>query len=138
MACDFQQCGICDQQSLRSACTYVQPDQSLCWSLEYSMHVKLLTEHHLGFLSLKRGCTGLSESTLVKIPHCWKTGHHVIYFYPFPAIRNICLLLTCLCSLIAYIANNMDPDTTAPYHWPKFKIISQKCSSKCLLPKLHR
>ena len=28
--CDFQQCGICDQQSLRSACAYAQPDQSLC------------------------------------------------------------------------------------------------------------
>ena len=24
------------------------------------------------FLSLKGGCTGSAESTLVKIPHCWK------------------------------------------------------------------
>ena len=38
--------------------------------IEYSMSVKLLTEHHLEFLSLKGGCTGLSESTLVKMPHC--------------------------------------------------------------------
>ena len=30
------------------------------------MIVKLLTEQHLAFLSLKRGCTGSSESTLVK------------------------------------------------------------------------
>ena len=37
------------------------------------MNVKLLTEHHLEFLSLKGGCTGSSESTLVKIPHCWKS-----------------------------------------------------------------
>ena len=37
------------------------------------MNVKLLTEHHLEFLSLKGGCIGLSESTLVKIPHCWKS-----------------------------------------------------------------
>ena len=37
------------------------------------MSVKLLTEHHLEFLSLKGGCTGLSESTLVKMPHCWKS-----------------------------------------------------------------
>ena len=63
---------MCNQQSLRSACTYVQSDQSLCYSLEYSMSVKLLTEHHLRFISLKGGGTGLSESTLVKIPHCWK------------------------------------------------------------------
>ena len=37
------------------------------------MNVKLLTECHLEFLSLKGGCTGLSESTLVKMPHCWKS-----------------------------------------------------------------
>ena len=37
------------------------------------MIVKLLTEQHLEFLSLKGGCTGLSESTLVKMPHCWKS-----------------------------------------------------------------
>ena len=42
-------------------------------SLEYSMIVKLLTEHHLEFLNLKGGCTGPSESTHVKIPHCWKS-----------------------------------------------------------------
>ena len=64
---------MCDQQSLRSACAYAQSDQSLCLSLKYSMKVKLLTEHHLEFLSLKVGCTGLSEPTLVKMPHCWKS-----------------------------------------------------------------
>ena len=37
------------------------------------MGVMLLTEHHLEFLSLKGGCTGSSESTLVKMPHCWKS-----------------------------------------------------------------
>ena len=37
------------------------------------MSVKLLAEHHLEFLCLKRGCKGSSESTLVKIPHCWKS-----------------------------------------------------------------
>ena len=30
------------------------------------MIVKLLTEHHLEFISLKGGCTGSSESTHVK------------------------------------------------------------------------
>ena len=30
IAWDLQQCGMCDQQSLRSACTYAQSDQSLC------------------------------------------------------------------------------------------------------------
>ena len=40
------------------------------------MNIKLLTDHHLGFLSLKGGCTGSSESTNVKIPHCLKS--HVV------------------------------------------------------------
>ena len=35
--------------------------------------VKLLTGHHLKFLSLKGGCKSLSESTLVKLPHYWKS-----------------------------------------------------------------
>ena len=33
----------------------------------------IMTEHHLEFLSLKGGYTGLSESTLVKMLHCWKS-----------------------------------------------------------------
>ena len=37
------------------------------------MSVKLLTEHHLEFLSFKGGCTGSSESTLVKKPNWWKS-----------------------------------------------------------------
>ena len=40
------------------------------------MTVDLLTGHHLEFLSLKGGCRGSSESTLVKMPHCWKS--HVV------------------------------------------------------------
>ena len=36
------------------------------------MSVKLLTEHHLEFLSLIGDYRRLSESTLVKMPHCWK------------------------------------------------------------------
>ena len=39
------------------------------------MSVELLTEQRLEFVSLKGGCTGSSESTLVncKMPHCWKS-----------------------------------------------------------------
>ena len=37
------------------------------------MTVKLLTEQHLEFLSLKAGFTGSPESTLVKMPHCLKS-----------------------------------------------------------------
>ena len=44
--------------------------------------VKLLTKHHLEFLSLKRGCTGSTESTLVKMAHCWKS-HVAAHFFFF-------------------------------------------------------
>ena len=37
------------------------------------MIVKLLTVRHLEFLSLKGGCRGSSESTLVKRSNCWKS-----------------------------------------------------------------
>ena len=45
------------------------------------MSVKLLTERHLEFLRLKGGCTGSSESTLVRMPHCWKAHvtAHIVY-----------------------------------------------------------
>ena len=37
------------------------------------MIVKLVTEHHLEFLSFKGGCRGWSESTLVKMSNYWKS-----------------------------------------------------------------
>ena len=37
------------------------------------MSVKLLIEQHLEIVSLTGGCTGSPESTLVKMPHCWKS-----------------------------------------------------------------
>ena len=42
------------------------------------MIVKLLTEHHLEFLSLKGGYRDSSESTLVKMSNCWKSHALVI------------------------------------------------------------
>ena len=37
------------------------------------MNIDLLTQHHLEFLRLKGGSTGMSESVHVKMPHCWKS-----------------------------------------------------------------
>ena len=59
------------------------------------MIVKLLTEHHLEFLSFNGGCTGSSESTLVKMPHCWKS--HVLAHLMIPFIAKIGLLTCPLC-----------------------------------------
>ena len=79
---------MCDQQNLRSACANAQSDQSLCWSFEYSMGVKLLTEHHLEILNLKEGCIGSSEYTLAKMPPCWKS--HVAAHINFVMLSRGC------------------------------------------------
>ena len=61
------------------------------------MTVKLLTEHHLEFLSLKWGFPVSSESTLVKMPYCWKS--HVaaqISDQPVHLCRLICIFVACM------------------------------------------
>ena len=48
------------------------------------MIVKLLTEYHLEFLCLNGGCRGSSDSTYIKMPHCWKShalAHICKYLY---------------------------------------------------------
>ena len=49
------------------------------------MIVKLLTEHLLEVLSLKGSCTCSSESTLVKMPHCWQSHvtSYIWKIFPF-------------------------------------------------------
>ena len=49
------------------------------------MSVKLLTEHHLEFLSFIGGCTGSSESTLVK---CHIVGNHVSWLNYYSGSGN--------------------------------------------------
>ena len=99
------------------------------------MTVKLLTEHHLEFLCLKGGCTGSSESTLVKMPHSWKshvTAHTFLFFSEnsFSSIYSLeplsyhyfwcMMMMECflLCRSAAYIqmhsVNTMNPNQTAP------------------------
>ena len=53
------------------------------------MSVKLQTVHHLKSLSLKGGCTGSSESTLVKIPHCLKShvAAHICQKWPLIGLK---------------------------------------------------
>ena len=51
------------------------------------MNIKLMTEHHLEFLSLKEGCTSSSESPLVKMPRCWKS--RVMAHMHFQYIRGL-------------------------------------------------
>ena len=56
------------------------------------MIVKLLTEHHLEFLSLKGGCRGSSKYTHVKMPHCWKS-HALAQMY---VVRKEMSILSCM------------------------------------------
>ena len=49
----------------------------------------LLAEQHLEFLSLKGGCTGSSESTLVKMPHCWKSHLVVKTLLSFTRVNTV-------------------------------------------------
>ena len=60
------------------------------------MSIKLLTEHHLEFLSLKGDCRGSSESTHVRMQHCWKS--HVAAHITF----RMTLEVPCI---ISYIEN---------------------------------
>ena len=53
------------------------------------MTVKLLTEHLLEFLSLQGDYTGSSESTLVKMPHCWKSHKDLATPDPSETINTI-------------------------------------------------
>ena len=70
--------------------------------LDFFLTVKLLTEHHLEFLSLKGGCAGSSESTLVKILHCWKShvvAHFTYHMYVKSFLKHACTA-TCCCHFL--------------------------------------
>ena len=57
------------------------------------MSAKLLTEHQLEFLRLKGGCTGSSVSTLVKMPHCWKS-HVTAHICMYIQSKTLCMCYT--------------------------------------------
>ena len=56
------------------------------------MIVKLLTEHHLEFLSLEGGCRGSSKSTHVKMPFCWKS-HALAHLSVLAEVGQSCSVL---------------------------------------------
>ena len=51
----------------------------------------------LEFVSLKGGCKGSSESTLVKMPHCWKlhVAAQILTEYLMPRLDSPCLHTQC-------------------------------------------
>ena len=64
------------------------------------MSGKLLTDHHSEFLSLKGDCTGSSESTLVKMPHCWKSHVTAYCVLAFAWLSVFCFFSLGCCGLV--------------------------------------
>ena len=57
------------------------------------MIVKLLTEYHLEFLSLRAGCIyAHPESTLVKKSKCWKSHAAARLCLAGPTVAQLCCL----------------------------------------------
>ena len=76
-----------DQQRLRPACIYASLIRAFA-SRSNILWLKPLSEYHLEFISLKGGCTCSSESTLVKIPHCWKSHFKAVMLPVRDAIES--------------------------------------------------
>ena len=79
------------------------------------MIVKLLTEHHLEFLSLKVGCTGSSESTLVKMSNCWKSHDttHIIIMPMVSYVSGVAIGAGSNSAALGSVANNTSSSTTS-------------------------
>ena len=78
------------------------------------MAVKLLTEHHSEIQSLKGGCTGSSEPTLVKIEHCWKS--HLYYPWDIERAFKASYIRTCtkIMRMLFYFRVIMSKRKTSP------------------------
>ena len=91
---------MCDQQCLRSACAYAQSEQSIFYSLDHSMSVMRLTEHHMefmfSFISFRRNINYLlprllnfwKPDTLPRITNCYDVHaympqHQYLAFFVF-------------------------------------------------------
>ena len=89
------------------------------------MTFKLLTKHHFEFRSLKGDCTGSSVSTLVKIPHCWKSHVRTLLFFIF--------VYWCVFSAIAppgyYSKDGLSPFTACPKNFYTLVDASQECTA---------
>ena len=78
------------------------------------MIVKLLTEHHLEFLSLKGGYTGSSESTHFKMPLCWKC--HALAQVIYTLLASEFVLMATLNTAVGE-AGTLDLRSPFIYHW---------------------
>ena len=73
------------------------------------MILKLLTQHHLEFLSLKGGCRGSSESTLVRMSNCWKSNaaaHISCSLFPFVVCHGTAYRMLIVVEQLFHTANS--------------------------------
>ena len=97
------------------------------------MSVKLLTEHRLEFERLKGGCTGSSKSTLVKMPHSWKS-YVVAQFYDTNWLRADVRI-----QYAGYINISKKMANSDKYHKSRFSCMqcAVSCSSSLKLSFFH-
>ena len=92
------------------------------------MIVKLLTEHHLEFLSLKEGCRGSYEFTLVKMSNCWliscRPSNHLAKIGEGLEPMSFLLINTCMQQELRDLRRNINMynhymclDATKPVFW---------------------
>ena len=70
------------------------------------MTLRLLPEHPLELLSLKGGCTCSSDSTVVKMPHCWKSPIMAQLYQAdllAPDGDAYCIFVTFLCGILGQV-----------------------------------
>ena len=63
-----------EKAQTRLACAYAYSDQGIYLSLDYSMNIKLLTEHRLEFLSLK---WAVEACQILHLSKCHIVGNHL-------------------------------------------------------------
>ena len=73
------------------------------------------TEYHLKFLSSTEGRTGSPESTLLKMPHCWKS-HVAAHFF-----KNKVMIIVFLRKLNVILTLNLMLAKTATKHGLTFQ-----------------
>ena len=100
------------------------------------MTVKLLTGHHLEFLSLKGGGTGSSESTLVKISYCCKSHAMAQIFVLLDRIFFLLLLgeSTTTQTMVPSYSDTSVTATATDYHTAILIVPQQKQHLKPQLP----
>ena len=83
------------------------------------MSITLLTEHFLEFLSLKGGSTCSSMSTLVKMPHCWKSRG-----CSFLVLLKLCVGFRVICRVVFLTSVDSDESVQPPFKPRNFKFCS--------------